>query len=348
MKKIVLAAALSSKLLLAGSITDILGSIGDFYNPITQIDSVAGAELFGMCYKRQNFTIDVCGTLPSISNIGFDGCSALPNIPGFNKLSSNMDLQNNIALNSYCNNVANKINNVIGDIDIYSAEDGKKKYPGGDTAEQFYNGAVNQIVSKTSLVKENFLGGNNKVVSEVLNYAKVKGIQDVTTVKATDLKAPASYQSYLDEREALSKLTVSDIVANTPLSVSTGVTSKIVGIEGAAAKNLTEDYIKQATETISMNTSKRVGFEIDLQRKDTDFAIPTQETINLYADEKKPEKIALLKQQIKREAKIRADVILKDKLRADIVALVSQKAVIMNEKFDRAAARSEIENLLKD
>ena len=348
MKKIVLAAALSSNLLFAGSITDILGSIGSFYNPISQIDIVGGAELFGMCYKRQNFTLDVCGTLPSISNIGFDGCSALPNIPGFNKMSSNMDLQSNFAINSYCNNAANKVNNVIGDLDIYSSEDGKKNYPGGDTAQEFYNGAVNQIVSKTSLVKENFLGGNNKVVNEVLNYAKIKGIQDVTTIKATDLQAPSSYQNYLNEREALSKITVSDIVANTPLSVSTGVTSKIAGTEGTTAKNLTEDYIRKATETIDMNTSKRVGFEIDLQRKDTDFAIPTQETIDLYSDEVKPGKIALMKEQIRREAKIRADVILKDKLRADIVALVSQKAVIMNEKFDRAAARSEIENLLRD
>ena len=38
---------------------------------------------------------------------------------------------------------------------------------------------------------------------------------------------------------------------------------------------------------------------------------------------------------------------MKDKLRTDIVALLGQKAVIMNEKFDRAAARDEIEALIK-
>jgi hypothetical protein len=204
------------------------------------------------------------------------------------------------------------------------------------------------MLSKKSLVNTHFKNDNNEFLREILNYAKVKGIDDVTTIEVNDLTAPKDYQTYLNEREALSKITISDITSNTPLTVAASVGSKITGYQGTQAKSLTDDYVKAATDTVDMNTNKRVGFEVALGRKVTDLAIPTIETVNLVADEYKPETIVLIKNQMRREAKIRSKVILKDQLRKDIISLVAQKELIMNEKFDRVAAMNEIEALLKD
>jgi len=353
MKKLILSTALASGLFAGNIVSNIIGNFVN--NQIDQqMQNVTGGDIFNMCYQKQqqHFTIDVCGMLPNISNIGLDVCGMLPNIPGYVKKSSNLGLDSLIG-NNYCNDVANQANNVIGDLDIYSSEDGKTNYPSGTSTDYFYddsNGAgnVKNILSKTSMIKDNFLNNNQGVVRETLNYAKLKNISDITKVKATDLKAPATYKKYLEQREGLAKITISDIVANTPLNVSSNVQAKIQDKQGASAKNATEQYIEKATDTIKANTSKRVGFEIALQRKKTDFAIPTEETLSLYTDEVRPQKLLLMKKQIRREAKIKADIILEDKLRSDIVALVAEKTLILNERFDRDEAEKSIEDLLKN
>jgi len=346
MKKLIVSAALSSSLF-AFDLGSILGS----YNPLDQISSVGGVEAFGMCYKRNQFTVDICSMIPDLGSAGLDGCSMLPNIPGFSKRSSNLDFDANSYLKNYCQPTAKKVNSVIADVDIYASDviNGKKTYPGGDTPTKFYNNAVDNILSKSSLAKTNFTNNNQTVTKEILTVGKVKGTQDLTSLTTKDLEAgvPKNYDEYLEQRDAVAKLTVSDVTTNTPTQVSNALNSKIKNKEGAAARTVAENYVQDATDLINANTDKRIGFEIDLQRKDTDLAIPTLDTINMYRDDIKPQKIAELKDQLRREAKIKADIITQDKMRADIVALIGQKAVIVNEKFDRAAARNEIEALLK-
>ena len=350
MKKLVAGTVISGALASSLFAFDF-GSIIGKYNPLEQMNNLTGVEAFGMCYKRQAFTLDVCSMIPSLGSVGLDGCSYLPEIPGMNKRSANLNLDANNYLKDYCQPAAKKINSVIADVEIFGSDvlNGKKTYPSGVKPEDFYKKSVENILSKNSVVKSGFMSNNQKVINDVLSYAKLKGTNDLTTVTPNNLMegVPKNYNDYLSQRDGLSKLMIADEVANSPTQVSNSLASKLNGKQGAAAKSVANDYVQQNTQLIDDNTQSRIGYEIELQRKDTDLAIPLAETINYYRDDVKPEKIAQLKDQIRREAKIQADVLRKDKFRADIVSLVGQKAVIMNEQFDRAAARNEIEALLQ-
>ena len=94
MKKIVASTVLSGALVSNVFAFDF-GSIIGKYNPLEQMNNLTGVEAFGMCYKRQAFTLDVCSMIPSLGSVGLDGCSMLPDIPGFNKRSANLDLDAN-------------------------------------------------------------------------------------------------------------------------------------------------------------------------------------------------------------------------------------------------------------
>lgn len=350
MKKVVAGTLISGILasnLLAFDFASIIGK----YNPLEQMNSLTGVEAFGMCYQRQAFTIDVCSSLPSLQNVGLDGCSMLPEIPGFTKRSANLDLDANNYLKNYCQPAAKKTNSVISDVEIYGSDvlNGRKKYPSGATPESFYKNSVKNILSNNSVVKNGFMSNNQKVINDVLSYAKTKGTQDLTTITPDNLMegVPRDYNEYLSQKDGLSKLMIADEVSNSPTQISNSLSAKLQGRQGAAAKEIANEFVHKNTQMIDDSTYNRIGYEIELQKKETDLAIPLQDSINYYRDDIKPEKIAQLKDQIRRESKIQAEILRKDKLRADIVSLVAQKTVIMNEKFDRVSAQNEIEALLK-
>lgn len=352
MKKIVTATiftgVLSSNLLAI----DLVGLLGK-YNPMEQMNNISGVEAFGMCYKRKSFTLELCNMLPDLGNFGLDSCSYLPDIPGFDKKSNNFDFNGNNFLKSYCLPVAKKVNSVIADIDIATKEvmNGKKALPNGKTINEYYDGAVKNILAKPSVIQTHFTNNNQRVTKELLNVGKSNETlgKDLSKIKVSDIQAsvPKDYQSYQEQSKILAKGVTGDSYITSPVQVSSSLNSKLKGKEGASARNTAENVVQDASQKINDMTEKRVQFEIELQRRDTDFAIPTLESIDIYRDDLKAEKVAQLKDQLRREAKIRADIELKDRLKADIVALLGQKAVIVNEKFDRAAARNEIEALIK-
>lgn len=352
MKKIVTTTVLAGLIasnLLAIDISELLGK----YNPMEQMNNISGVEAFGMCYKRKAFTLELCNMLPQLGSFGLDSCSLLPDIPGFEKKSNNFDFNGNDFLRSYCLPAAKKVNSVIADIDIATKEviSGKKALPNGKTINQYYDGAVKNILSKPSVIQTYFASNNHRVTREILNVGKSneKFGKDLSKINVSDIQdsVPKDYKSYQEQTKLLASSVNADSYITSPVQVSSSLSSKLKGKEGTGAKQTAENLVQDASQKINDMTEKRVQFEIELQRKDTDFAIPTQESLNIYRDDKKPEKIAQLKDQMRREAKIRADIELKDRLKADIVALLGQKAVIVNEKFDRAAARDEIEALIK-
>lgn len=352
MKKLIVGTVLTgliSSNLFAFDIGSILGK----YNPMEQMNKVSGAEAFGMCYKRKAFTLEICNMLPDLGSFGLDGCSYLPNIAGFDKKTNNFNLDGNDFLKQYCLPASKKINSVISDIDIATKDvmNGKKPLPNGKTINDYYDKAVENILAKPSVANAHFTSNNQRVTKEILNTAASNESlgNDLSKVKVSDIQAtvPKDYKSYQEQSKVAATILNRGEMINTPVQVSGALGTKLKGKEGASAKATAEDYIEQATNTINDTTEQKVQNEINLQRKDTDLAIPTQDSIDIYREDLKPEKVALLKDQLRREARIRADIEMKDKLRTDIVSLLGQKAVIMNEKFDRAAARDEIEALIR-
>ena len=65
MKKIVSATVISGVLSSSLFAFDF-GSIIGKYNPLEQMNNLTGVEAFGMCYKRQAFTLDVCALIPNL------------------------------------------------------------------------------------------------------------------------------------------------------------------------------------------------------------------------------------------------------------------------------------------
>ncbi len=317
---------------IVGGATDQIGKLFDNLNKDT----------FGMCYVPKKIVVsdNICGFLDGIDkNVNIDFCSALPDIPGFDKKSSKYSISTH--LKDYCNrNIKNAINNTLDDFNNYGIENSNGTYAKGRSVNDFYNkvATVENIVDKKSLLSSSFLGGKNGVVNEILNVAKTKGITDLETITVDDLKAPKTYKAYLDERTALAELNNVDSISTSPTKLSSE-------LEGAS--NISEQ-VSRAIDTIRSNTPKRVGYEIDLQRRDDDLAIPTQETLDVYVDALKPDMLVKMKRQIKREAKIKARVELEDNIKANIVQLIGRKAGILAMSFNRAEAQEQINKIIED
>lgn len=309
----------------------------------------------GLCYKPKQYTFDLCGSFPKISDIGVDVCSALPNINGFEKKQQRLNIGDFSQINDYCNNIADRIQGVINSYEISGSENQQEnkeiKYPNGKTFDEFYEienaiGTPKNILKNKSFAATALTTSRHDILTEIFNYAKTNNISDIKNIKETDLKAPATYKKYLNERNALSKIKYLDIVTASPLNVSEVLAEKLKGKQGNEAVKIANDFVAEEIEKINTGTPKRVGYAIEINKQANDLAIPTQETIDIYADGFKADGIVKIKDQLRREANIRADVEFADSIRSNIIMLVAKKAVIMNEKFDEQTARDEINQIV--
>lgn len=74
---------------------------------------------------------------------------------------------------------------------------------------------------------------------------------------------------------------------------------------------------------------------------------PTQEMVKLMRPDIQANEVAKIKDQMRREAKIRADLTLEAQKKKNIMELITKKSLIMNEKFDREQARATINAMLQ-
>lgn len=334
--------------------SSILGDLFDNFNKLS-----GGAV--GMCYINSNYKIDVCSQFLGINNLQKNMCSILPDLGSFGyQKKSNFVGINGAGLNSFCRVGADKLNNVISSANIYDSEykiDKNIPLPNGKSVNEYYSEIANPKAvfqtSKNTYAKDAFSKGDQGRMRIIVNAGKISNTNSLNDIDINSLKAPNDYNDYLEQRDGLAATVTNDLIIASPANVSGVLAQKLNGKSGASAELIANQYVAEINEKIDAGTPKRIGLAVDLARNkgnkigEEDIVIPTQEYIKYFRIDQRPQLVAQIQFQIKREAYIQSKIVIQDESRKNLVALAAQKALIMNEKFDEEKAQQEINSLIK-
>lgn len=339
---------------------NIMGSISsgiDFIDGIfNKMDNISQGTLT-KCYPTKKIPEekqDICSMLPKIEYVSIDVCSAFP---GGSKSSNTVFLGDDY-LKEFCKNkTSNKTDGggVIASTNTGSKEVGGSKngkYNGGNTPTQHYGsggaGNIKNVLQDNNLANTVFLKGDQESLNLIDQISKDTGkkISEITIQDVTNL-APATKKDYLDERELMVESLITDIKNFSPYNVSTTLEIKLQGKQGLVAKQEKDRYIDEIMPLIDAQTQLRASFALDRARNEKDLVYPTREYIELLRQDQRATETVRVQKQMKKEVEIIKNIYLEDDKRKNLIFLTAEKAVIMNEKFDRNAAKTEIENLIR-
>lgn len=351
--KLALLTLLSINSINADTLTSLLSnsnSLNSEFNSLTN-------GLSGVCYNtnlssllRLN-SLNLCGYLNSLTNLSGNMCSSLPTAPGFTKRSNTLGSPMG-GINSFCNlSTPQRMGNAISNVMVWDAENRTEAttYPNGQAKNTFYSNtaAVSNIVSKDSPARNAFTSHDQSTLKYIVNTAKVSDVKDVSSLKNSDFTAPSTMNDYDTQRSSIAAISVSDLETTKAINISGTLQTKLNGKKGSTAQQTADEYASQMRELIDAGTAKRIGLYLDVSRKDKDFAIPTEDSVQYIRQDQRPKYVAQIQNQMKREAAIIATVTQIDDNRKALITLAANKAVIMNEPFDADAAQKEIDALLQ-
>lgn len=327
-----------------------LGSLFDDFNKIT-----GGAV--GMCYYNGNTNnVDICSQLNVLNGLQQNMCSILPDLGafGFSKKTNNIGISS-IALQQYCSaTIEQKLNNMLNNMSIYDSmySSNNTTLPNGKSNAEYYNSVANPRnifqSNSQSAIKNAILSGNQESIRMLVETGKSSNnLSSLNNLDTSKIKAPSTITDYNNQRDGLAASVTNDLIVSSPSNISGVLSQKLSGKKGTQAEMTANSYVTQINSAIDAGTPKRIGLAIDNARLKDDIAIPTQDYVQLIRADQQPQVIYKIQQQIKREAQIQSQIVLQDSIRKNLVSLSAQKAVIMNEQFDKNKAEQEINKLLK-
>ncbi|WP_141108581.1 hypothetical protein [Campylobacter fetus] len=338
-----------------GNIKDMMGTVTDTMNSLSK-------GTLGYCYNTPNFNSnDICSMLPQNDSFGANVCSFAPNLPGMSKKSQNQNLADSNILQSYCNSPQGQVGNgsggTIGDLENGKTESSVLKkpnatYKGGKTVSQHYgeggNGSLKKILSKKGVGSTAMLTHDQRTLKLVDEISKSTGkdFNDITIEEVIN-KLPENKEGYINAREAKAATIISDLTTYSPYIVSATLQNELQGKQGLVAKNKKDEIVAKAIDSIDAGTEIRIGFELALDSNPDDFYNPTQEYIQYRRVDTQLADVDKATRQLNRETKVITRVKLENDARKNMIYLTGEKALIMNEVFDRATAKAEIEKLIK-
>jgi len=341
---------------------DVLGkSLGELLKMNGELNNATS-----MCYVPQKSSssanLDLCSYMGTQNDFAVDICKFAPDIPGFTKKTNTLLLESDEHMKNFCEkSVQEQAKSVIKDIDRFSKENNfnfgapsnQDNATGANEKEagKFFttSGSPKEIMKNSeSISRQALYSGNQKVMREVVNYAK-NGNKTMSNVTSKDLSAPSNYTNYLLDRKALVKGSFSDHISQSALVISSEARSKVKDIDDPTkAIKEAQQITANASDKIDFGTNKRIQLYIDVLAKDDDYAIPTQEMVKLLREDMRPEAIAKIKQQMKREALIISELMQIDQARKDMLTIAGNKAVVITRKFDANATQEEIKKLIDE
>lgn len=359
MKKIIFSLVCSVSLLISNPINEISGKEVN-----KGINEALGAldiiwKKFNELDRLSKGTLSQCIPLPNkASKVNI--CSLIPDM-GYEIEICGKGIYNNprIPLQEYCNFGGNsgKKTEKQGGGTISTTENrgkdiGGGTYTGGGTPKTHYGnggkGNIKKVIQDKSIANTSFLQNNQDNLKLLDDIAKDtgKGIDEITIDDIVS-KTPKDQEAYFKERDTLIQSYTQDLISYSPYSLSIALEQGIRNLQGSAAKNKANQITQKAIEALDIMQNNREANELEKIRKSSDFVYPTKEMVDLLRNDKKIEAVVKIQEQIKREADAIAKIRVENEKRKNILLLTEQKALIMNEKFDRASARKEIEALIK-
>jgi hypothetical protein len=328
---------------------DLLGgSINELFEMSQEFDNATA-----MCFepKKSSNQVSNLGLCDYIEDLekqidDVDVCEAVPNPDPEYLTKKKFSLSEEVSLKKFCEDAQRALTSTVSDIDIFI----KGIADENGTDNNIDKKASDMLKRADSPVRQALYTNNQKVIKEFyLRAQKSNGGSDgVADITLKDLSAPADYKTYMDDRKILIEQSISDYIDNSPYAVSSRIRSKVSSIQDSA-KNASDEAVKisqEATEHIDRGTNVRASLYIDVLARDDDYAVPTQDMVNLLKEELRAEAVAKIRQQQKREALIISELKRIDEARKQLLAISGTKAVVISRKFDAAKTQEEIDKLI--
>ena len=373
-----------SKILIAGILTwtcgsnlyafDASGALNGLINSglsglisssFNQIDNATG-NLIGQCYAPANSgsgDFDICSVVNQVGNIDDNICGLLPNVPGFTKKSKSIGLKGEISnvknsISSYCSSKQKEFKDILAStqvemLDVLSEKAKKnQKLPNGMGIDEFNNkwSDIKTVISqnKPSLFMTAIQANNQDVLKLMRDNDRFKKSESINDIQMTDFGVAKNITEYNELRQNLANQSSNNkfVTLLSNISSNVAVSLKNAKVKGSAAQRKAQEITGKQKEFIEIAKANEISLALDVNRQKGDYALPIEEMVKIARIDKQPQIIAEMRDQQKREAYLIASINERWDKREALIDLLATKEVILNEPFDEASAKSEIESIV--
>ena len=373
-----------SKILIAGILTwtcgsnlyafDASGALNGLINSglsglisssFNQIDNATG-NLIGQCYAPANSgsgDFDICSVVNQVGNIDDNICGLLPNVPGFTKKSKSIGLKGEISnvknsISSYCSSKQKEFKDILAStqvemLDVLSEKAKKnQKLPNGMGIDEFNDkwSDIKTVISqnKPSLFMTAIQTNNQDVLKLMRDNDRFKKSESINDIQMTDFGVAKNITEYNELRQNLANQSSNNKFVTLPSNISSNVavSLKNAKVKGSAAQRKAQEITGKQKEFIEIAKANEISLALDVNRQKGDYALPIEEMVKIARIDKQPQIIAEMRDQQKREAYLIASINERWDKREALIDLLATKEVILNEPFDEASAKSEIERIV--
>lgn len=371
-----------SKILIAGILTwtcgsnlyafDASGTLNGFINSglsglisssFNQIDNATG-NLVGQCYAPAGSgDFDICSIVNQVGNINDNICGLLPSVPGFVKKSKSIGLRDEISdvknsISSYCSSKQKEFKDVLAStqaemLDVLNEKIKKnQKLPNGMGVDEFNEkwSDIKTVISenKPSLFMTAIQTNNQDVLKLMRDNDRFKKSENINDIKMTDFGVAKNITEYNELRQNLANQSSNNKFVTLPSNISSNVavSLKNAKVKGSAAQRKAQEITSKQKEFIEVAKASEISLALDVNRQEGDYALPIEEMVKIARIDKQPQIIAEMRDQQKREAYLIASINERWDKREALIDLLATKEVILNEPFDEASAKSEIESIV--
>ena len=371
-----------SKILIAGILTwtcgsnlyafDASGALNGLINSglsglisssFNQIDNATG-NLVGQCYTPAGSgDFDICSIVNQVGNINDNICGLLPSVPGFVKKSKSIGLRDEISdvknsISSYCSSKQKEFKDVLAStqaemLDVLNEKIKKnQKLPNGMGVDEFNEkwSDIKTIISenKPSLFMTAIQTNNQDVLKLMRDNDRFKKSENINDIKMADFGVAKNITEYNELRQNLANQSSNNKFVTLPSNISSNVavSLKNAKVKGSAAQRKAQEITGKQKEFIEVAKASEISLALDVNRQKGDYALPIEEMVKIARIDKQPQIIAEMRDQQKREAYLIASINERWDKREALIDLLATKEVILNEPFDEASAKSEIESIV--
>lgn len=324
-------------------------SVNSNLSRLTKIINDVQDNTIGLCYVTKDVSLDVCALIPKIE-VNLDVCTIAPEISGLKKKSNIIGVINNENLGLYCQD-REKYSGIAGtdieEVDVFNKtkEAGKEEKPSYKSAGQ---GGSLQDALKSGSAKNAALKSFDQAKQEIITRVGERMKKDASEVTIEDVvaTAPKDMNEFKKTVDIYQETLVRQSIDYTPYNFNEKIHGKLrtgsLGPTGAMSE------AKKVADLLDAEAGVvyKAKFD-DAFKKEGFLALPTKEYIDILRDDIKIETVQKINNQIRVASEIKAEVAREYQRKKDLIFLTTQKAVIMNEKFDVQAAKAEVEALIR-
>ena len=334
---------------IGSSIGGFVHSVNSNLNRLTKIINDVQDNTIGLCYVTKDVSLDVCALIPKIE-VNLDVCTIAPEISGLKKKSNIIGVINNENLGLYCQD-REKYSGLGGvgieEVDVFnkSKEAGKERKPNRKMAGQ--GGSLQETLktgsAKNAAFKAFDQAKQEKITRTASNLNKNDSEVTIEDVVATAPKDMNEFEEFVDMSQ---ELLMRQSIDYTPYNFNEKIHGKLrtgsLGPTGAMseAKKVADLLDAEAGEVYKIKMA-------DVFKKEGFLSLSTKEYVDVLRDDIKIATVQKIDNQIRVASEIKAEVAREYQRKKDLIFLTTQKAVIMNEKFDVQAAKAEVEALIR-